>query len=304
MAHAHSHHGRHYLREGAEGRLFFGIILNALITFVQILGGLTANSLALLSDALHNFSDTLSLAISYFAVKVAKKDSSKQKTFGYKRAEIIAALINVVLLLVVGVLLFKEALTRLFEPEPVQGYIMLVVAAVGLLANLMTAILLHQDSKNSLNIKSVFLHIIADAVSSVAVLLCGGAILLWDAVWIDPLITILIAIYIIAHSMSLLRRTVDILMQTTPEHINIDALRARLCETPYVQDVHHIHIWQLDETNICFEAHIALTKEHLERMEIVKKQLRERLLRDFGIKHSTLEIEIFSGINDGCICDF
>lgn len=300
----HTHHDSRTTKS-TERRLLFGVVLNGLITVMQIVGGMAANSLALLSDALHNFSDTLSLVISYFAIKVAGKNASKQKTYGYKRAEIIAALINIVLLLAVGALLLKEAVVRLFEPQLVHGFIMLVVAGVGLVANILTAVMLHRDATQSLNIKSAFLHIVADILSSVAVLGGAIAILLWNQFWIDPLMTLLIAAYIIFYSMSMLKHTIDILMQTTPAHISMDILKSELCKVQYVKDVHHIHIWQLDEANICFEAHVALKKDHLEKMEIIKTQLRERLLHDFGIKHSTLEIEIFSGVGDkDCPCGF
>lgn len=188
MAHVHTH-----AHDGSRRRLVLSIGLNLLISVAEIVGGLLAGSLALLSDAVHNLNDTASLVVSYVARRLTHRRPSARKTFGYRRAEIVGAFVNLVTLVVIALFLVKEAIDRLLAPQPIDAPVMLTVATIGLVANVLTAVLLHRDAHSSLNIRSAFLHIVSDAVSSVAVILGGVAILLWGAYWVDPVITIGIA---------------------------------------------------------------------------------------------------------------
>ena len=176
----HQHHHHHIEVRGSERRLAISIVLNLVISVAEVVGGLLSGSLALLSDALHNFSDTASLCISLSARRIGRREATSVKTFGYKRAEIIGAFVNLVTLVLIALYLIKEAVERFFNPQPIDGTIMLVVAVIGLAANVATAVLLFRDAKESLNIRSTFLHIITDAVSSVGVVLGGVLILYYD----------------------------------------------------------------------------------------------------------------------------
>ncbi|WP_161540688.1 cation diffusion facilitator family transporter [Rhodothermus marinus] len=286
MAHVHTH-----AHDGSHRRLVLSIGLNLLISVAEIVGGLLAGSLALLSDAVHNLNDTASLGVSYVARRLTRRRPNARKTFGYRRAEIVGAFVNLVTLVVIALFLVKEAIDRLLAPQPIDAPVMLTVATIGLVANVLTAVLLYRDAHESLNIRSAFLHIISDAVSSVAVILGGIAILLWGAYWVDPVITIGIAVYIALLSLKLLRQTTHILMEGTPENLDPRHIAADLRQMAHVRDVHHVHIWQLDEHHLAFEAHVVVDEADLPRMEQIKRALKQRLREQYGIGHVTLEFE-------------
>lgn len=290
-AHHHHHHAHPPGPDGSAFRLVASILLNLLITIAEVVGGLLSGSLALLSDALHNFSDTSSLVISYVAQRIGKRTANPQKTFGYKRAEIIGAFINLVTLVIIALYLIKEGITRLFEPQSIDGPIMLIVAVIGLLANVFTALLLWRDARSSLNIRSAFLHIISDAVSSVGVVI--GGILIWQYGFylVDPILTLLISLYILVHSYRMLRETIDILMESTPAHLSLEHVIRAIEATDRVRDAHHLHVWQLDEAVTALEAHIVIDKQDLEQMEVIKRAVKHMLAERFAISHTTLEFE-------------
>lgn len=292
MGHHHSHHAHDSTnKDGSEHRLLFSIALNLLITIAEVVGGLLSGSLALLSDALHNFSDTASLGVSFAARRIGKRKPNQGKTFGYKRAEIIGAFVNLITLVLIALYLIKEAVERFINPEPIDGRIMLVVAVIGLLANVFTAVLLYRDAKTSLNIRSAMLHIISDAVSSVGVVIGGVLILYYDVYLVDPILTLFISLYILYHSFSMLRETVDILMEGAPKSVDLDTIRKDVEALDLVVDMHHLHVWQLDERNLALEAHVVIDKVDIEHMEVVKRKIKSVLSETHLIAHSTLEFE-------------
>lgn len=265
--------------------------LNLLITLAEVVGGLVSGSLALLSDAMHNLNDTASLCISFFARRIGSRPADRARTYGYKRAEVLGAFANLIVLVVVGLWLIKEAVERYLHPREINAPIMLTVAVIGLLANIATAMLLHRQAKSNLNIRSAFLHIVSDAVSSVAVI-AGGLAILWAGVhWVDPLLTLLIAGYIIAQSVSLLRETGHILMEGVPMHLDIDTLVVALESLERVEDVHHVHVWSLDDHTVLLDAHVRVDAGNIALTETIKRQVKARLAEDFHIEHSTLEFE-------------
>lgn len=287
----HSHHAGNGNNAELTFRLTASIILNLTITLAEILGGLLSGSLSLLSDALHNFSDTASLGISLAAVKISARSPDRLRTFGYRRAQIIGALINLVLLVVVALYLVMEAIQRYLNPEPIQGGVMLIVAIIGLLANLATAAMLYRQSKSNLNIRSAFVHILGDAFSSIGVVIAGILIIRYQLYLADTLLTMLISAYILFNSARMLRQTINILMQGVPTGIDIDKIIAAVKSVEEVQDIHHVHIWQLDESHSNLEAHIVIDQEKLDDMTCIKQAIRERLASSFNITHSTLEFE-------------
>jgi len=287
MAHDHSHAGEHL----SDKRLVVAVGLNLLLTVVEAIAGVLAGSLALLADALHNFNDCGSLIIALVARRIGRRPSDERRTFGYRRAEIIGALINLTILAVVGLYLVYEAVARLFEPQPIDGWIVVVVAAVALAVDMGTAALLHAMSRGNLNVRAAYLHNLADAFASLGVILAGTIILWFGSYWIDAVITLVIAGYILWQSLTMMRRSIHILMEGAPVDVDADALVAELQSIAGVVEIHHLHLWELDEDERALEAHVVVEEEHLARWTQIKQEIKLRLGEQFRIHHSTVEFE-------------
>lgn len=290
-SHHHGHHHHHHGGDQTEGRLWISIFLNLAITLAEFIGGFISGSLSLLSDAVHNLNDTASLGISLVARKVSKKKATKRKTFGYKRAEIIGAFINLITLVIIALFLIKEGVERFYNPQPIDGLVMFIVAIIGLLGNVITAVLLYRSSKENINIKSAYVHILSDALSSVGVIIAGWLILEYQLYIVDTILTILIAGYILVQSYYMLRQTIDILMEGTPTGIKMDEVTQAMQQIDGVLDIHHLHIWRLDEENILLESHVVIDENDMTNMESIKSNLKVLLKSSFSIHHSTLEFE-------------
>jgi cobalt-zinc-cadmium efflux system protein len=289
--HHHHHHDHRY--GDTEGRnLLFTVVLNLGITIAEFIGGVFSNSLALISDAVHNLSDTIALLITWVTVKISRKASDPRNTFGYKRIQILAALLNSVTLIVICIYLIYEAYHRFLEPEPVKSVPMFVVATIGLLANLISVFLLRKHSKDNLNIKAAYLHLIGDTLSSVAVIIGGVLIFFLEIYWIDPLITVLISLYIIKETYAVLYETYKILMQSAPAGIEVDEMVKALKEIPEVEGVHHVHVWQLTDKEIHFEGHLDVCEDMLvSKTQHVIDNAQKILSESFGILHVTVQLE-------------
>ena len=256
MSHSHNH-GKNI--NTITGRLITTMLLNILIAVVQIIGGIISGSLALISDALHNMSDAVSILISYIALRLKHHDNSERHTFGLKRAEILAAVINSAILIAIYIFLFYEAFLRFFTPNKIEAETMTFVALIGFIANLAGTILLKRDSKNSINIRSSYIHLLGDSVSSVAVILAGIAISVWNVYWIDPLLTIVIGLYIIKESYNILLEAVHVLMEGAPSEISLDEIKLEVEKFPEVKDIHHVHIWTVGDGDVHLEAHVNIS---------------------------------------------
>jgi len=285
----------HHVRDINEKNIIISIILNLVITAAEVVGGLLAGSLALVSDALHNFSDSISLIISYIALKLSQRENSLRLTYGHKRAEILAALFNSAVLLIVVFFLFRAALDRIRHPVPIKGTLMIAVAVIGLLANLIAVLLLKKDSRKNLNIKSAYLHLLADTFSSVAVVIGGILIVAFGIMWVDPILTVLIGLYVLKESYDIIKQTLKILMQAVPEHINILEIQNAVEELPEVSNIHHVHVWQVTENEVHFEGHVDVSEDlNISRIADLNRKI-ERLLADrFGIEHVTIQVEFGS----------
>lgn len=271
--------------------MWISIFLNLTITLAEFVGGIISNSLSLLSDALHNLNDTASLAISLVARKISKKDANQDKTFGYKRAEIIGAFINLITLVIIALFLIKEGIERFYNPQPIDGLVMFIVAGIGLLGNVITAVLLYKSSDENINIRSAYIHIMSDALSSVGVIVAGWLILEYQLYILDTILTLAIAAYILVQSYHMLKETINILMESTPQDIDIDEVTSAMAGVSDVLDIHHVHVWRLDEDNILLESHVVIDENHLGDMERIKSNLKDVLETNFDIHHSTLEFE-------------
>lgn len=282
----------HHHNEISGKRLLITTALNLVITVAEVIGGIISNSLALLSDALHNLSDTMAILIAYVANRISRRASTEKKTFGYKRIEILAALLNSMVLIIISIYLFIEAINRFMEPEPIKGQIMFIVATIGLAANLISVLILRRDSRKNLNVKSAYLHLISDTLSSFAVIIGGILIYYFDVFWIDPLVTILISLYILKETWQILKETIEILMQAAPREIELRLIHQEIEKLPEVSNAHHIHIWKLTDNLIHFECHIDLEKDQkVSDTTILCQRIEKLLLEKFNINHVTIQFE-------------
>lgn len=288
MAHHHHHHPG---AEAGDRRVFWAIAVNFLLTLAQIVGGIFAGSLSLIADALHNFSDAISLVIAFAARKIARRPSDRTMTFGYVRAEIVAALINYTTLIVIGLYLVYEAVMRFFEPQPVMGWLIVIIAGVALVVDIVTALLTYALSKESMNIRAAFLHNVADALGSVAVIVAGTLIILFDWWIVDPIVTLLIAGYILWMAFAEIGGAIRVLMLGSPPDIDMDGLIAALGGVEGVESIHHVHVWAIDEHQNALEAHVVTREEDGAAREAIKGRLKAVARERFGIGHSTLEFE-------------
>jgi len=290
-AHSHTHHHHHHHADAGDKRVLWAIIVNVGLTFAQIVGGIVAGSLSLIADALHNFSDAISLIIAFAARRIARRPSDEAMTFGYVRAEVVAAHINYTTLIIVGLYLVYEAVLRFYEPEPVAGWMIVIIAGVALAVDLVTALLTYALSKESMNMRAAFLHNVADALGSIAVIVAGTLIILHGWYIVDPIATLLIAGYILWTAFSEIGGTIRLLMLGTPADIDIGRLVQALEAVKGVGSVHHLHVWQIDEKNRALEAHVVLEEGAEPKAGAIKARLKELAHEDFAISHATLEFE-------------
>lgn len=290
MGQAHHHH--HSASDVKGAKLLFTILLNVLITVAQVVGGLISGSLSLISDALHNFSDVISLVVSYVANLVSKKESSTSRTFGYKRAEIIAAFVNAATLIVVALILIKEAIERFFNPQEIASNLVIWLALLGILANGLSVLLIKKDAHSNMNMKSAYLHLLTDMMASVAVLIGGLLMKFYEVYWVDAVLTILIALYLIYMGYDLLKKATKVLMLFTPETIDVQQIVSTISKIQPIKNVHHVHLWQLNDDEIHLEAHIDFASDiKLSEFDKVLEAIEEAVYHEYGINHVSIQPE-------------
>ena len=292
MSHSHSHSNSHNHNDLNGQKLLISIVLNIVITVAQVIGGLISGSLSLLSDALHNFSDVISLIVSYIASKLSQQKASINRTFGYKRAEILAAFINASTLIVVAILLIIEAIKRFKNPEPVESDLVIWLSFIAIIGNGLSVLLLRKDSKNNINMRSAYLHLLTDMLASVAVLIGGLLMKYYQIFLVDSLLTLLIALYLIWVGYDLLKTSTGMLMLFTPKHINIKEVVSVVNKLPKVNKLHHVHIWNLSDNELHLEAHLDL-KEDISTTVFndLLLDIETVLHEDFNINHVTIQPE-------------
>ena len=286
MGHEHHHHE-------VEGKnLFFTILLNAGISLAELIGGLISGSISLISDAIHNFSDVLSLVISYIANKLAKREATEKHTFGFKRSEIIAAFLNSATLIVLAFFILYEAIERLIKPVEISSSLVIWLALASILVNGLSVLFIKKDAEGNMNMKSAYLHLFGDMMTSIAVLIGGILMKYFHLYRIDPIFSILIAIYLLYLSWDIFKSSLKIMMQFTPENIDINKLANELATIKGVANTHHIHIWQINEHDIMFEAHIDMEKDvKITEFEQIMHAVQEYLHTTYDIHHVTLQPE-------------
>ncbi len=280
------HHHDH-----AEGMKFWIIVLlNAGITLFEVVMGLVAGSLALVADALHNLSDVGAVVLSFWTRSLGRRASDEKHTYGYKRAEILAALVNALVLIGISVLVLREAVGRFFTPAGTSGMVMVIVGGVTFVANGFSSLLLHHDAHESLNMRSSYLHLLSDAFFSL-VIAVGGVLVWWkpSATWVDPLLSVLIAVWMMRESWKVARQTVEILMQAAAP-LDYEKLQQAIESVPGVKNIHHVHTWRSDEHTVYLEAHIEMEDTRLSEACEIGQRVEEKL-SEFGIAHVTLQYE-------------
>lgn len=284
-------HNRSHNNEQSKSNLLITMLLNFLITVAEIIGGILSGSLSLISDALHNFSDGVSIIITYTAIRISKKPRTLKYTFGLKRAEILAAIINSSTLIIISFYLIKEAIERFYNPTPITGNLMLIVASAGLVANALGTFLLRKDAKDNINIRAAYFHLLSDAISSIAVIIGAVFIISFNIYWIDPFLTILISLYILKETYSIIKEAVDIIMMSSPHDIDLQKVKKIIEGIPEVKNIHHVHIWKLNDNDIHFESHIEVEDTLISNTILIQKSIEDKLHNAFDINHFTLQFE-------------
>lgn len=296
--HSHHEHG-HAHGEISASKIFWVALFNLIITVTEFAGGIISGSLALISDSAHNLSDTASIILSYIGIKISAKEKDSKKSFGYKRAEIIIAFINSSSLVAICIYLLFEAYDRFMHPETINTDLMIIIATIGLIANLISVFLLEKDSHGSMNIKAAYLHMLGDTLSSVGVVAGGLAIKFLGMTWIDPLITVLISVFIIYESWKIVRKSVDILMQSSAD-LDFDAIQKDIESIPDVKNIHHVHTWYSNERTIYFEAHVSVKDIMISQTKDILDTIESTLKEKYGVSHVTIQLEEEKCCNGDC----
>ena len=294
--HAHHHDGEkdeheHNHQHRLQRKFRFAILLTTFVLGIEIVGGILSNSLALLSDAAHVFSDSLSLIMSWLAIYLSTRPATSSRTYGYHRTEVFAAFINGVSLIAISGWIFYEAVHRFMEPEPVKSKEMLVVAIIGFIANMAIVWLFHGEGHKSLNVRSAVLHVIGDALASVGVIV-GGVVMYWTGWFIvDPILSGGIGIIILIGSFRVTKEAVHILLEASPKHADAHKVAACINAIDSVKDVHDMHIWSLCSNYLALSTHVSIVEDASRSSHELRQEINDKLQTQFGIFHTTIQIE-------------
>jgi cobalt-zinc-cadmium efflux system protein len=297
------HHHAPRLQDSSGTRLLVTLALNLVIPIAQIIGGVMANSVALISDATHNFSDFTALLISYAAFQIGRRGATVFNTFGYRRAEIMAALVNVLLLFGASMVILYHAILRFWNPHPVNGLVVIILAGVGVVGNGLSALLLHRDAAHSLNVRGAFLHMLGDLLTSVVVLINGFLLLFYPWYWLDPMLSVLIVLFILKNGWSLLKEATCVLMNATPSHVQLEKIRGFLKELPGVLGVHYLHAWQVSSSSTAFSCHVVVPDQPVSRTSRISDRIKHELWHRFHIDHPVLQFETADCGNGTLLCE-
>lgn len=287
----------------STNNMWKALFITLIIALAEIVGGILSNSLALISDAWHMITDITSLVISLWAFQIAKRELTLKKTFGYHRTEIIAALFNGIFLVFLVFYILHQSYLRFISPQQINTKIMFLVAVIGLIANIISISFLHKDSKENLNSKGAFLHILGDAVSSVGVII-GSVIIYWTKLFIiDAFISLIIGMLILYSAINLIAEAIHILLEGVPKHLSIDEITEEVKIIEGVEEIHDVHIWTITSGIYALSGHLLVEEQPLSKSNEILNEVTELLKKDFNICHTTLQLE--STLNNGkCYCEF
>jgi len=271
--------------------LFIPLFLTALMTLVEFVGGLLSGSLALIGDAGHMLTDTLALGLSYFALRLSKRPADAKRTYGFHRTEILVALLNGLILIIISAYIFYEAYTRFLSPTQIKAPLMLAVASIGLLVNIVAIFILKGSSKINLNIRGAFLHVLGDALSSIGVLVAGIIIFFTGFYLVDPIVAILIGGIILRGAIGLVTESGHILLEAVPKHLKVEEISEELKNIEGVKDIHDLHLWTITSGIYALSGHLVIKDQMVSRSEEILKEANALLKDKFGITHTTLQLE-------------
>ena len=299
--HSHSHFGD--IADQATKRLALSLLLTAIFVVIEVVAGIFGNSLALLTDAAHNFTDVIALGLSWYALRIAAKPANSGKTFGYHRVGILVALINSTTLILIAVGIFYEAWQRLLTPPEVDSTILIGVGAVAFLINAGTAWLVQKGSEHDLNLRSAFLHLMGDVLSTLGAVIAGIIIAFTDWNWLDPLVSILIGGFILYNAWSVLKQTIHILLESTPENIDMTEMVSNLRSVDGVRDIHDLHVWSISENLRMLSAHVVIDNISIGEGVSIQQNINELLSHSYNIQHATLQLECEGCANNLLYCE-
>ena len=300
-SHTHSH-----MREAAKQtttRLALSLFLTLAFVIIEAGAGIFANSLALLTDAAHNLTDVIALGLTWFAVRITEQPANAQKTYGYHRAGILVALLNSTTLVLISLGIFYEAYRRFIDPPEVQSSILIGVGLIAVVVNLVTALLVHRGSQSDLNLRSAFVHLMGDVISTVGAVIAGVIIYFTNANWLDPLVSVLIGFLILYNAWGILRDAVDILLEATPRDVNIKNMINDIIQVDGVLGIHDIHVWSLTQSLRTMSAHILTDDLHISAGADIQRQINEIIRHRYNIAHATLQLECVDCFPDSLYCD-
>lgn len=303
--HTHSHSHSHFgdIANQTTKRLALSLLLTAVFVVVEIVAGIFGNSLALLTDAAHNFTDVIALGLSWYALRIAAKPANSGKTFGYHRVGILVALINSTTLILIAIGIFYEAWQRLLTPPEVDSTILIGVGAVAFLINAGTAWLVQKGSEHDLNLRSAFLHLMGDVLSTLGAVIAGVVIAFTDWNWLDPLVSILIGGFILYNAWNVLRQTIHILLESTPENIDMTEMVTNLRSVDGVRDIHDLHVWSISENLRMLSAHVVIDNISIGEGVSIQQNINELLAHNYNIQHATLQLECEGCANNLLYCE-
>ncbi|WEV44102.1 cation diffusion facilitator family transporter [Lactobacillus sp. ESL0684] len=288
------------MKDQTTKRYFWVTLLNIVITIAEFCGGFISGSLSLLSDAVHNLSDVGAIIISFVAHLISNRKRNQIKTFGYERAETLAAFTNGIILILISLSLFAEAIERFWQPTKINGGVMLIVSIIGLLANVISMLTMHQDAQGSLNVRSTFLHMLSDALSSVAVVIGAIFIYFWQVSLLDPIMTLVVSIFVLREAYQITKQAANVLMESNPD-IDLDQVNKIVLAIPAIKNIHHVHIWRYSDDYIMLDAHVNVAPDlTVQEFEKLTQQLSHDLQK-LGINHLNFQAECDRGKYDEMI---
>jgi cobalt-zinc-cadmium efflux system protein len=302
----HSSHAHFHLREAAKQtthRLSLSLFLTLAFVIIEAGAGIFANSLALLTDAAHNLTDVIALGLTWFAVRITSQPANAHKTYGYHRAGILVALLNSTTLVLISLGIFYEAYRRFVNPPEVESSILIGVGLIAVVINLFTAWLVHRGSEHDLNLRSAFVHLMGDVLSTVGAVIAGVIIYFTDANWLDPLVSVLIGFLILYNAWGILRDAVDILLESTPRDVDVQTMVKDIAQVDGVLGIHDIHVWSLTQSLRTMSAHILTDDVHISTGAEIQREINELLNHRYNITHATLQLECVDCFPDSLYCD-
>jgi cobalt-zinc-cadmium efflux system protein len=284
-------HGHQRPAGGYQKPLFVALAITVIVMIAEFVGGLLANSLALLSDAVHMLADVFALLLSIVAFRVSSKPPTNKTTFGFYRLEIFAAQINGGILVFLSIFIFYEAYLRLMHPEPIKSVLMMVIAVIGLLANLAGARILHQSSRKNLNVKAAFVHIVGDLLSSIGVVI--GGVIIYFTGWfiVDPILSFMIGLIILKGAYGVVKETAEVLLEAVPKHINLEKLINEVEAIKGVKSLHDVHVWTITSDLYALSGHVQIQDQQISESAQIMEEIRAYLSQQYHIEHTTIQFE-------------